>query len=240
MIGSSVVFVVDDDQSVRSSLTFLIGTVGLRVESFDSAEAFLDGKVPDITSCLVLDVRLRGLSGLDLQRELAARNIRTPIVFITGHGDIPMSVRAMKAGAVEFLTKPFRDQDLLDAIQIALESDRVRRDQEKELTELRQRFESLTPREREVVSMVVSGMLNKQIAGELRTAENTVKVHRSRAMMKMQAQSLAELVKMVEKLKGSPLCMSKANVPSQVAGFAHRPQASHQAWVKQHIVRAAV
>lgn len=225
MTGCSIVFVVDDDQSVRSSLKFLIGTVGLRVESFDSAEAFLDRKVSDITSCLVLDVRLRGLSGLDLQRELATRNIHTPIVFITGHGDIPMSVRAMKAGAVEFLTKPFRDQDLLDAIQIALERDRVRRGQEKELTELRQRFESLTPREREVVSMVVSGMLNKQIASGLRTAENTVKVHRSRAMAKMQAQSLAELVKMVEKLKGSSLCMTSQ-------------QTSHQARMKQHIVRA--
>jgi FixJ family two-component response regulator len=239
MTGSSVVFVVDDDQSVRSSLKFLIGTVGLRVESFESAEEFLDGKVPDITSCLVLDVRLRGLSGLDLQRELAARNVRIPIVFITGHGDIPMSVRAMKAGAVEFLTKPFRDQDLLDAIRVALERDRVRRGQEKEVMELRQRFESLTPREREVISMVVSGMLNKQIASELRTAENTVKVHRSRAMVKMQAQSLAELVKMVEKLKGSSLCVIKPNVPSQVAGLAHRAQTFHPARVKPRIVRTA-
>jgi FixJ family two-component response regulator len=149
----------------------------------------------------VLDVRLRGLSGLDFQRDLAARNIRIPIVFITGHGDIPMSVRAMKAGAVEFLTKPFRDQDLLDAIRVALERDRRRREQEKELADLRQRFDSLTRREQEVTSMVVAGMLNKQIAGQLGAAENTVKVHSSRAMEKMHAQSLADLVRMVEKLK---------------------------------------
>jgi RNA polymerase sigma factor (sigma-70 family) len=197
-----VVFVIDDDPSVRSSLEFLISTVGLEVESFDSAESFLQRKAPERPSCLVLDVRLRGLSGLDFQRELAARKIRTPIVFITGHGDIPMSVHAMKRGAIEFLTKPFRDQDLLDAIRVALERDRGRREQEKEIAELRQRFQSLTPREREVISMVVSGMLNKQIAGELGTAENTVKVHRSRAMEKMRAQTLADLVRMIEKIKG--------------------------------------
>ena len=203
MSSSPVVVVIDDDPSVRSSLKFLISTVGLQVETFDSAESFWQRKPLERPSCLVLDVRLRGLSGLDFQRELAARNIQTPIIFITGHGDIPMSVYAMKKGAVEFLTKPFRDQDLLDAIRVALERDRRRREQENEMVGLRQRFESLTPREREVISMVVLGMLNKQIAGQLGTAENTVKVHRSRAMEKMQAQSVAELVKMMEKLKPS-------------------------------------
>jgi len=202
MSGAPVVFVVDDDPSVRSSLKFLIGTVGLHVETFDSAENALQRLAPDAPGCLVLDVRLRGLSGLDLQHELAARNCQVPIVFITGHGDIPMSVRAMKAGAVEFLTKPFRDQDLLDAVRVALERDRARREQEKEITELQQRFESLTLREREVISMVGAGKLNKQIADQLGTAENTVKVHRSRAMDKMHAQSVADLVRMIEKLKG--------------------------------------
>jgi RNA polymerase sigma factor (sigma-70 family) len=198
---ASIVFVVDDDPSVRSSLKFLLSTVGLQVESFDSADTFLHKKLPDAPSCLVLDVRLPGLSGIDIQRELAARNIRIPTIFLTGHGDIPMSVRAMKAGAVEFLTKPFRDQDLLDAVRIALERDNRRREQEKEVTDIQRRFDSLTAREQQVIAMLVSGMLNKQIASELGTAESTVKVQRSRAMEKMQAQSLVDLAKMIEKLK---------------------------------------
>ena len=203
MTPAPVVFVVDDDPSVRSSLKFLLNSMGLQVESFDSAETFLQRNPPDAPSCLVLDVRLRGLSGLDFQGELAAKNRQMPIIFITGHGDIPMSVRAMKAGAVEFLTKPFRDQDLLDAVRIALERDRCRREEEKEVADLQEHFDSLTPREQEVISLAVSGMLNKQIAGELGTAENTVKVHRSRAMEKVNAQSFADLVRMIEKLKGS-------------------------------------
>ena len=202
MTVAPIVFVVDDDPSVRSSLKFLFSTVGLKVESFDSADAFLHKKTPDAPSCLVLDVRLPGLSGLDFQRELAARNTPIPIIFITGHGDIPMSVRAMKAGAVEFLTKPFRDQDLLDAVRIALERDRARRELDKDVTILQRRFDSLTAREQEVISMVVSGMLNKQIADQLGTAESTVKVQRSRAMEKMHAESLVDLIRMIEKLKG--------------------------------------
>jgi RNA polymerase sigma factor (sigma-70 family) len=202
MTGAPIVFVVDDDPSVRSSLKFLLSTVGLQVESFDSADAFLHKKPTDAPSCLVLDVRLPGLSGLDFQRELAARNIRIPIIFLTGHGDIPMSVRAMKAGAVEFLTKPFRDQDLLDAVQIALERDRARREEDKDVVILQQRFDSLTSREQEVISMVASGMLNKQIADQLGTAESTVKVQRSRAIEKMQAESLVDLIRMMEKLRG--------------------------------------
>jgi RNA polymerase sigma factor (sigma-70 family) len=203
MSGAPVIFVIDDDPSVRSSLKFLLSTVGLQAETFDSAASFMHKKPPDVPSCLVLDVRLPGLSGLDFQRELAARNISIPIIFLTGHGDIPMSVRAMKAGAVEFLTKPFRDQDLLDAVRVALDRDRARREQDKDVEELRKRFNSLTSREQEVVSMVIAGMLNKQIAAELGTAESTVKVQRSRAMEKMQASSLAELIKMIEKVKPS-------------------------------------
>jgi RNA polymerase sigma factor (sigma-70 family) len=202
MTAAPVVFVVDDDASVRSSLKFLLSTVGLHAETFNSADGFLHKKRADVVpSCLVLDVRLPGLSGLDFQRELATRNICIPIVFLTGHGDIPMSVRAMKAGAVEFLTKPFRDQDLLDAVRVALDRDRARREQEKEIKDIRGRFDSLTSREQEVVSMVVAGMLNKQIAAELGTAESTVKVQRSRAMEKMQAGSLADLIKMIQKVQ---------------------------------------
>jgi len=196
-----IVFVVDDDPSIRRAIKRLIGSVGLQVELFGSAQEFLLGKRPDAPSCLVLDIRLPGISGLDFQHELAEANIHIPIIFITAHGDIPMTVRAMKAGAVEFLTKPFRDQDLLDAIQLALERDRARRQREAGIVVLRERFESLSPREREVVGMVVSGMLNKQIAAQIGTAENTVKVHRSRAMEKMQANSLADLIKMTERLQ---------------------------------------
>jgi FixJ family two-component response regulator len=202
MTAGSVVFVIDDDPSVRSSLKFLLSTVGLRVEGCESSDSFLRKELPDAPSCLVLDVRLPGLSGLDFQRELAAKDIHIPIVFLTGHADIPMSVRAMKAGAVEFLTKPFRDQDLLDAVRIALEQDGARREREKEAVTFRRRFDSLTSREQEVISMVAAGMLNKQIADQLGTAESTVKVQRSRAMEKMHADSLAELIRMLERLKG--------------------------------------
>jgi RNA polymerase sigma factor (sigma-70 family) len=201
----SIVFVVDDDPSVRSAIKRLIGSMGLQVELFGSAQEFLASKLPNVPSCLVLDVRLPGISGLNLQRQLAKANIQIPIIFITAHGDITMTVRAMKAGAVEFLAKPFRDQDLLDAIQLALERDRNRRQQEAELAVLRDRFDSLSPREREVVALVVSGMLNKQIAAQIGAAENTVKVHRSRAMEKMNATSLADLIKMIQRLQVPPI-----------------------------------
>jgi RNA polymerase sigma factor (sigma-70 family) len=201
---ASVVFVVDDDPSIRRAIKRLVESVGLQVELFGAAQEFLQSQRPDVPSCLVLDIRLPGISGLDFQRELAEAKNNIPIIFISAHGDVAMAVRAMKAGAVEFLTKPFRDQDLLDAVQVALDRDRARREREGEIASLRERFESLSPREHEVVAMVVSGMLNKQTAAELGTTENTVKVHRSRAMEKMQAQSLAELVKMVERLKLPP------------------------------------
>jgi len=199
-----IVFVVDDDPSVRRSIKRLIGSVGLQVELFGSAQEFLLSKRPDAPSCLVLDIRLPGISGLDFQHKLAEANIHIPIIFITAHGDIPMTVPAMKAGAVEFLTKPFREQDLLDAIQLALERDRVRRQGDAEIVVLRERFESLTPREREVLPWVVSGLLSKQIADAIGTSEASVKVHRSQLMRKMAADSVADLVRMAEKM-GIPI-----------------------------------
>jgi FixJ family two-component response regulator len=195
-----VVFIVDDDASLRESLKDLIGSVGLCVEAFASAQEFLRSKRPDVPGCLVLDVRLKGVSGLDLQKRMAEADMEIPIIFITGHGDIPMTVQAMKAGAVEFLTKPFRDQDLLDAIQQALERDRKAREQRAKFVELHSRFDSLTPREREVMTLVVAGLLNKQIAGDLGTSEASVKVHRQHVMEKLGAGSLAELVRMADKL----------------------------------------
>jgi FixJ family two-component response regulator len=194
----SVVFIVDDDASIREAMQRLFRSVGLQAEVFASAAEFLQSKPGDVPSCLVLDVRLPGLSGLDFQAELAKTNMQVPIVFMTGHGDIPMTVKAMKAGAIEFLPKPFRDQDMLDAVRIGLERDRTRRDGEKTISVLRAKFASLTAREQEVMASVTAGLMNKQIAGEMQLAEITVKLHRGSVMRKMAAKSLADLVRMAD------------------------------------------
>ena len=196
--GESAVFIVDDDDALRAAVGRLCRSIGLNVVLLASAREFLAQKLPDAPCCLVLDVRLPGLGGLDFQAELAKTNIRTPIIFLTAYGDIPMTVKAMKAGAIEFLTKPFRDQDLIDAIQLALERDRKRREEESVVSLLRSKFETLSPREQEVMAYVTSGLLNKQIATEIGIAENTVKLHRGHVVEKMGAKSLAELVRMAD------------------------------------------
>jgi FixJ family two-component response regulator len=202
--GVPTVFIIDDDAGVRESIQDLVASVGLRSESFATAQEFLRSEQADSPSCLVLDVRLPGMSGLDFQRTLAEAGIQIPIIFITGHGDIPMTVKAMRSGAMEFLTKPFRDQDLLDAIHQALERDRAARKHSRDIDDLQRRYGTLTAREREVMSLVVSGVLNKQIASELGASETTVKIHRGHVMQKMQAGSLAELVRMADKMKITP------------------------------------
>jgi FixJ family two-component response regulator len=199
--GNATVLIIDDDSDLRASIARLLGSLGLNTQQFASISDFLISDLPDGPTCLVLDVRLPGQSGLDLQRDLAAANRELPIIFITGHGDIPMSVRAMKGGAIEFLTKPFRDQDLLDAIEAGLARDRARRQKEKDLAAVRERFGSLSPREREIMIHVARGRLSKQIAGDIGIAEATVKVHRSRLMRKMNARSLPALSRMADKLK---------------------------------------
>ena len=199
-----IIFVVDDDQFMREALGSLFRSVGHKVELFGSAADLLKTKLPDVASCLVLDVRLPGLSGLDFQAKLAESDIRIPIIFMTGHGDIPMSVKAIKAGAIDFLTKPFREQEMLDAVSQALERDRQRREEEKRVSELKIHFESLTEREREVMALVTAGLMNKQIAGKLELSEITVKIHRGHVMRKMQARSLADLVRMAEALGVRP------------------------------------
>jgi FixJ family two-component response regulator len=195
-----VVFVIDDDASVRDAIADLLQSIGVEVKTFRSAQEFLQSKRPDVPGCIVLDVRLPGPSGLEFQRTLKKSNIHLPIIFISGHGDIPMSVRAMKSGAIEFLTKPLREQELLDAIQTGIERDRARRQEAKVVAELQERFDSLTPREREVLALVVTGRRNKQIAAQAKLSEMTVKVHRSQIMRKMRAKSLVDLVRMADAL----------------------------------------